>query len=166
MDFLIGAGLVCGVLAGIWIPGSIVVGFTGWVAFLAWATYYAIGVHGLKAFKGTIIVNMVGVFWGFIMATLAGVFGPIMGQLPGLGLAVFIGTVFMLWQAKWIPALKFIPGVFLGAAAFFGSGYDLKGAIIALLCGAVIAFLSEKGSQLIAKKQPQEEEVADAKENA
>lgn len=152
MDFLIAAGLVCGVLAAIWIPGSIVLGLVGFVAFLAWATYYAIGEHGTKAFGGTLIVNIAGVAWGFIMYTLAGVFGPVMGQLPGLALAIFIGTVGMLWEAKWVPFLKFIPGVFLGAAAFFGTQYSLKNALLGLICGAVIAFLSEKGTALLAKK--------------
>lgn len=152
MDFLIAAGLVCGVLAAIWIPLSVAKGLLGFIAFLAWATYYACGEHGPKALGKTLVVNIVGVIWGLIMFKLAGVFGPALGQLPGLALAVFIGTVGMLVEAKYISYLTFIPGVFLGAAAFFGSQYNLAGAVIALVCGAVIAYLSEVGTGLIAKK--------------
>ena len=164
MDMLIAAGLVCGVLAGIWIPLSVVAKFVGFVAFMAWATFYSCGDHGLKAFKSTLIHNITGLIWGWIMVALAGLFGPIFGQLLGLGIAVFIGTVGMIWGVKFIPFLTFIPGIFLGAASFFGAGYNFVAALIGLVCGAIIAYISEVGTGLFTKKPAQPSDVSEKAE--
>lgn len=144
------AGIVCGVLAAIWVPLSVVYGLLGFVGFFAWATFYSIGKHGYKAFGNTLLVNIVGLVWGIIIVQAAGLLAPMMGQLPGLGVSALIFTIFMVAEAKYAPAL-FIPGVFLGAAAYFAANFDMAAALIPLLCGAVIGYLSELGTIFLSK---------------
>jgi hypothetical protein len=114
-------------------------------AFLGWATFYA-GGSGMEALKKGIPANMSGVFWGvaivFIWDNLFGF------NLFGAFLAVAIGAGAMCFQAHLKP-LAFIPGAFIGASTFFALGATINGdtlypAIIGLIAGVVLGFVSEK----------------------
>lgn len=145
MDPLLAIGISVGILAGLWGQFSGDLGLITWVAFVAWAMFYAAG--GKRAgYLKTVPTNMVGVLWGWLMVWFAGV----LGFTGALGIAVGIGAFAMVVQAK-IPWLSFIPGAFAGTSCYFGTGGDWQGTVIGLLLGASLGWLSEAGGGWIAK---------------
>ena len=154
MDFFWAAGIIAGILAGIWVPASVMFSLHTPAVFFAWATFFALG-GKFAGFKGALTTNLAGVVWGIIIIQLAALFGPVMGKFPGMGVAVFIGSMGMIVPAKYVPALRFIPGLFLGCATYFSAGFDWKASIIGLVIGAVIAYISQYATGLITKKEPE-----------
>lgn len=151
MDFLVVISLVVGILAAAWAVAAIPLGFLTFAGFMSWSTFFAAG-GKLTGLKTALISNLVGVFWGVIIIQLSSLFGPFMGQLPGLFVAVVIGAAAMCYQSK-IPLLSFIPGTFIGCATYFGANFDLMGTIIGLVCGAVLGYISEAISIKLSKAE-------------
>lgn len=87
----------------------------GWLAFQAWALYFVAGCNVKGGIK-TFLAYLVGV--GASIAIMVGA-----GWMNGLGfwavpasLLIFVIPVICLEKIKW---LDFIPGIFIGAGAFF-----------------------------------------------
>ncbi|HWQ77897.1 MAG TPA: DUF1097 domain-containing protein [Anaerovoracaceae bacterium] len=138
MSFFVAAGISVGVLAGIYAQWCGLLGLLTWAGFVSWACFYAAGgkVEGLKK---TLLANLSGVFWAWIIVLLAG----LMGSFPlALGVAVVIGAFFMCAQAH-ISLLAFIPGSFAGCATTFGANLDYRAAALSLIAGALLGYLSE-----------------------
>jgi len=138
MSFFVAAGISIGVLAGMWAQFCGNFGLFSWVGFVSWACFYAAGgkVEGLKK---TLLANLSGVFWAFIIIVIMG----LMPNFPyALGVAVIIGAFAMCAQAH-ISLLGFIPGAFCGAASTFGGNLDYLSVAISLVCGAVLGYISE-----------------------
>jgi hypothetical protein len=154
MSFLVAVGISIGVLAGIWAQVSGYVGLLAWVGFLAWASFYAAGGKTDGLVKG-LAANLSGVFWGWVIILIMG----LMPNFPyALGVAVVIPGFMICFQANY-KYLSFIPGGFIGAAAYFGSGLDIKATALSLICGALLAFASEWIAVKMAKKAPAEAEA-------
>lgn len=142
MNFYFAVALTIGILAGSWTYGSLTFGLITWAAFIPWASFYAAGgkVEGLKK---AYAANIVGVLWGFAIVYLNEVMG---GTALTFSVAVAIGAAVMCIQARYIPLISFIPGAFLGTAAFFAAGASvavLQPLFIAITIGAVLAYTSE-----------------------
>jgi hypothetical protein len=151
-------GITIGILAGIWTQLSTMLGLYTWVAFIAWACFFAAG-GGRTGFLKTIPSNLSGLVWGWLIVWGAGAVG---GWTGALAVAVAIGAFMMCIQANW-SVLTFIPGAFAGTAVFFGTGGDWSGAGIALIAGAVLALLSGWTGNLLAAaltKQPAASAIA------
>lgn len=58
----------------------------------------------------------------------------------------------MCWQAK-LNLLEFIPGTFIGNAAFYAAGNDAIGAAVGLTCGAVLGLLSDFSAKSFLQKK-------------
>lgn len=157
MDFLIAVGISVGILAGLWTAGSVSFGLITFAGFLSWASFYAAG-GKMEGLKNTLITNFSGVFWGFIIIKLSGLFSPMLGDIAGLGLAVMFGAGAMCWQAK-IPMLGFIPGAFIGCSTFFAANFDFMGSVIGLVFGAILGYISELGGLSLAKKEPAQDNM-------
>ena len=56
---------------------------------------------------------------------------------------------FILCIEAALPLLSFIPGGFAGTAVFFGTGFDLSGALIAVVAGALLGIVSERLGAMI-----------------
>lgn len=140
MDLLAALGISIGVLAGLWthVSGLESMPFlVTWTAFISWACFYAAG-GKMEGLKKTVVANMAGVFWGFMMIVVAGYL-----KIPGsLGIAVAIGAFILCVEAH-IPALSFIPGAFAGCATYFGTGANWQYAVVGLICGALLGYVSE-----------------------
>lgn len=149
MNFLTAVGISVGVLAGLWMVASSALGLLTFAGFLSWASFYAAG-GKTKGLKDTLILNFVGVVWGFLIVQMAGIFTPAIGASAGLGIAVAIGAASMCWQAR-IPTLAFIPGAFIGCSTFFGANLNFSGSVIGLICGGILGYLSELGGTLLSK---------------
>ncbi len=149
MSFLIAVGISVGLLAGLWTWTSVTYGLVTFVGFLSWASFYAAG-GKVKGLKDSLILNFSGVVWGFLIVWMAGVFGPIVGATIGLSIAVVIGAGAMCWQAQ-IPLLGFIPGAFIGASAYFATSFNFQATVIALICGAILGYISEQGGLFLQK---------------
>jgi Protein of unknown function (DUF1097) len=153
MGLLTALGIVIGILVAIWVYISVGIpslGLIVWVGVIGWATFYAAG-GGMAALKKGIVCNIAG-------AVIAGIAATVAGMLPGglitLCLLLAVAVFIMCVMAK-VDLLSFIPGSFLGAAAFFGSGVKLDASIVMLLvslvCGVVLGYISEAGAKAIAK---------------
>lgn len=147
---LIVIGIVTGILSGIWAALSMSLGHITFAGFLGWSTFFAAG-GGSKGLKSTLITNFSGVIWGILMMQMSNIFALFLGETIGLGVAVAIGACGMCLQScfKW---LGFIPGAFIGASTFFGTGFNLSGSITALILGALFGYVSEKGVHVFSLK--------------
>ncbi|HEX6536615.1 MAG TPA: DUF1097 domain-containing protein [Gemmatimonadaceae bacterium] len=150
MDMLIALGLSIGVLIAIWTyialgPGALPV----WAGIVAWGTFFAAG-GKTDGFIKTVASNLSGVFWAFVALFVATKLG---GTVPIIAVLVGVVAFMMCVQAK-IPQLSFIPGAFLGAATTVsvvaGANGTYTRTIIALIAGAIFAFISELLAGLLA----------------
>jgi hypothetical protein len=136
---LLGIGISVGVLAGAWTYASVELALITWVAFVAWACFFAAGGGTTGLAKG-LAANLAGVFWGWAISQgLENVSGST------IALALMVTVVgFVLCAEAALPLLSFIPGGFAGTAVFFGTGFDLGGVLVAVVAGAVLGIVSER----------------------
>lgn len=144
MKALLGIGISVGVLAGLWTYASVELALITWVAFVAWACFFAAGGGTTGLTKG-LAANVAGVFWGWVISQgLENVSGST------LALALMVTVVgFILCVEAALSLLSFIPGGFAGTAVFFGTSFDLVGVLIAIVAGAALGIVSEKAGALI-----------------
>lgn len=137
MKSLLGIGISVGVLAGLWTQVSVSLELVTWVAFVAWACFFAAG-GGVTGLRKGLAANLSGVVWGWLASLLAA-----RVDFPG-SLAVIVAVLgFILCvQAAWEP-LSFIPGAFAGTAVFFGTSFAFWPTVIAVVAGAVLGLVSE-----------------------
>ena len=158
MKRLVALGISIGVLAGLWTVLALSVTSIGaweaplvvWIGFAAWATFYAAGgrVPGLTKALGS---NTSGLVWGWLLLWAATKISA--GSAVVLGVFVAVAAFGMCVQAAW-PPLAFIPGAFVGAAAFFGSGGVFWATLVSLVAGALLAYASELLGDVIEKQLP------------
>lgn len=147
MKRLIALGASIGLLAGLftWFAGTVTslgdwkAPFVVWVAFAAWACFYAAGGRTPGLVK-TLAANASGVAWGWLIVWSLRHSGSTSPAL--LGLLVAVAAFAMCVQAGWAP-LAFIPGTFVGAASYFGNAAAFWGTAVSLAVGALLAFGSE-----------------------
>jgi hypothetical protein len=144
MKSLLGIGISVGVLAGIWTYASVELTLITWVAFVAWACFFAAGGGTTGLAKG-LAANVAGVFWGWMISQ-----GLENVSASTLALALMVTVVgFILCVEAALPLLSFIPGGFAGTAVFFGTAFDLTGVLVAIVAGALLGIVSEKlGAQI------------------
>lgn len=142
MKRLFATGVCAGGIAAIMTELSGPIGMVSWVFFIAMLSYYASGC-GLDGFERSLATNCAGVFWGWLILTLSTI-------IPGrfsLGISVFLIVIAMCMVAK-IHLLSFVSGAFVGCSCFFGTEFNAKGVLYALVIGNVAAFISD----LLARK--------------
>lgn len=143
MKNYLGVGISVGVLAGLWTQVSIELSLITWVAFVAWACYFAAG-GGRTGLARGLAANLSGVFWAYL-ASLA------IGQMTFNGAVAIVVVVlaFVLCVQAAAAPLSFIPGAFAGTAVFFGTSFDLLGTALALVVGGLLGWLSDVVAQRI-----------------
>jgi len=87
----------------------------GWLAFQAWALYFLAGCNIQGGIK-TLIAYAVGIGASIVIMLGAGWFGSLGFFAVPVSLLVFVIPVICLERVPW---LDFIPGLFVGAGAFF-----------------------------------------------
>ena len=155
MKRLTALGISIGVLAGLftWFAGTVTqLGswqspFVVWVGFAAWACFYAVG-GGTAGLVKTAASNVSGVVWGWLIVWAAG--QVVAGSAAVLGLFVALAAFGMCVQAGW-PPLAFIPGAFIGAASFFGTGALFWSTVVSLVVGVLLAYASERLGDAVEK---------------
>jgi hypothetical protein len=135
---LLGIGLSVGVLAGVWTYVSVELALVTWVAFVAWACFFAAGGGTTGLAKG-LSANLAGVFWGWVISLGL---THLSGSTLALALMVTAVGFILCVEAAW-PLLSFIPGGFAGTAVFFGTSFDLSGTVVAIVAGALLGIVSE-----------------------
>ena len=131
-----GIGISVGVLAGAWTFFSVEVGLITWVAFIAWACFFAAG-GGTEGFRKGLAANLAGALWGYVISLVL----KVNSSTLVLALAVTVVGFILCVQAAW-SVLSFIPGAFAGTAVFFGTAFDLSGTLLALVIGAALGLAS------------------------
>lgn len=131
-----------GILSGLWAWISGTFGLITWVGFIGCTSYYASG-GTFKGFKKSIYANMSGVIWA--MAIIMGS-TYLSGSHWSYLLTGFFSFV-MCIQAKF-KKLEFIPGAFCGCCCVFGTSGNWQAVIIALICGAILGYVSDKGGEV------------------
>ncbi|KZL88989.1 DUF1097 domain-containing protein [Clostridium magnum] len=157
MKQTLGIGISAGLLAALLTEIGGALGVVTWVGFVAMLSYYASGC-GKDGFIRSMATNLSGVFWGWMIVLISKTL-PI--PYP-LGVTVFLIVIVMCMQS-YFSVLNFIPGAFAGCSCYFGTNFDAKGVIIALIVGNILAFAShimgtKIGNMLEGKKV---EEVSD-----
>jgi hypothetical protein len=147
MDVLVALAISIGILIAGWTYVAVgVAALPVWVGILAWGCFFAAGGKTTGLTK-TIAANLSGVVWAFLALWAWHRFGE---GVPLLSALVGVAAFFMVVQAK-VPALSFIPGAFIGAAAavsvVVGAGttfpHPWVKTIVALVVGAVLGYVSE-----------------------
>ena len=131
-----------GILSGLWGWISGTLGLITWVGFIGCTSYYASG-GNLKGFKNSIYANMSGVLWAMAIILGSTYLG---GSYWSYILTGFFSFV-MCYQAN-CKKLEFIPGAFCGCCCTFGTSGNWQAVIIALICGAILGYVSDKGGQI------------------
>ncbi|AEA24750.1 DUF1097 domain-containing protein [Pseudonocardia benzenivorans] len=149
MRALTATGLTVGVLAGLWIWVSGMVGLPPWVAVIAWAGFFAAGGKAAGVVKMG-LSGLVGVVWGWLAVLGAGLLAGWTGALP---VAVAVIAFLMCVQANWVH-LSFIPGAFIGAACLFGNELNVWTTAICIVVGVALGYVSEWSAAAITKKEP------------
>lgn len=137
MNLLTALGISIGLLVGIYGEVSGLVGLVTWVTVISWASFYAAGgkTDGLVKAAAS---NLSGVIWGIVITFIASSI-----NIPfALGIGLLVGAFMICAQARW-KVLSFIPGAFLGCAAYFGTNGDWKATILSLIVGLVLGYISE-----------------------
>jgi hypothetical protein len=147
MDVLVALAISIGILIAGWTYVALgVAALPVWVGILAWGCFFAAGGKTTGLSK-TIASNLSGVVWAFLALWIWHQVGE---TIPLLSLLVGVAAFGMVLQAK-VPALSFIPGAFIGAAAavsvVVGAGttfpHPWVKTIVALVVGAVLGYVSE-----------------------
>lgn len=136
MKNYLGIAISIGVLAAVWTQASVSLKLVTWVAFAAWACYFAAG-GGRAGFQKGLAANLSGLIYGWLVAAFIAAV-----SFPG-ALAISVGVVaaLMCLQAG-LPLLSFIPGAFVGAAAYFGTAFSFWPTAIALVAGSLLGWAS------------------------
>ena len=92
---------------------------------------------------------MSGILWGVITIALSSA----LPGVPGIAFTILFAAI-MCWQAK-LGFLGFIPGTFIGNAAFYASGNNWQGTAVALICGIGLGLLSD----VLAKKMSEKKQA-------
>lgn len=138
MKSLLGIAVSVGVLAGLWTFVSVELTLITWVAFIAWACFFAAG-GGTGGLAKSLAANIVGVLWGWVISQ-----GLAHISASTLALSLMVTVVgFILCVEAAVPLLSFIPGGFAGTALFFGTSFDLGGTLVAVVAGGLLGILSE-----------------------
>ena len=146
MTYLFAVGITVGVLAGAWVYAGGTLGFIAFAGFLGWATYFAAG-GGINGIVSTLCSNLSGVFWGVVTIWACTTFPAV----PSLVFTIAFASI-MCWQAK-LNLLEFIPGTFIGNAAFYAAGNDAIGVVVGLTCGAVLGLLSDFSAKMLSTEK-------------
>lgn len=158
MDVLVALAISIGILIAGWTYVALgVAALPVWVGILAWGCFFAAGGKTTGLTK-TIAANLSGVAWAFLALLAWHKFGE---TIPLLSVLVGVAAFFMVLQAK-VPALSFIPGAFIGAAAavsvVVGAGatfpHPWVKTIVALVAGAVLGYVSEMLAGAIGGRKP------------
>src|SRR4051812_468818 len=112
MDVLTALAISIGILITGWTYVALgVAALPVWAGIVAWGCFFAAGGKTTGLSK-TIAANLSGVLWAFLALTA---WKSIGGGVPVLSVLVGVAALVMVLQAK-IPALSFVPGLFLGGA--------------------------------------------------
>ncbi|MGY1683561.1 DUF1097 domain-containing protein [Geodermatophilus sp. SYSU D01176] len=158
MKRLIALGTSIGLLAGLftWVALSVTsIGtwqapLVVWIGFAAWACFYAAG-GGVTGLAKGLAANVSGLLWGFALLWAATQVSA--GSAAVLGLFVALAAFGMCVQAA-VGPLSFIPGAFVGAAAYFGNQGVFWATLASLVAGALLAYSSERLGDAIEKVLP------------
>ena len=146
---VVALALSIGVLAGIWTYASGLLALLTWPAFIGWACFFATGGDAKSILKaGAPIIS--GVILGWIGVKLA----PMFGATFGVPVAVTIIAIIMVLLIK-VKGFEFAPGQFCGAASFFGVGADFLSALLPLVIGVLLGYLSAVLPKLVVKPTAQ-----------
>jgi len=173
MDLITALSISIGVLGGIaalWMLSPVGFGLQIWIAFIAWATFYHCGGKEAGLTK-TITHNVFGAILAYIALLLVTQIplGAVLGVPLWAGICVLVTVFLMVYGAK-SPTLSDIPASVYGYAATAGlalAGNKLGAvtsvslenpfivAVISLIVGAVLGYISEKVAGALVQKQAQ-----------
>ncbi|WP_271767162.1 DUF1097 domain-containing protein [Aquimarina algiphila] len=142
---------LCGALA-VFISFSM--GWTTWVMFLAWVSYYLFG-KSIKVYIPSFLQIILGIVMGVLIQSLASLLAPVLGVL-GFPLIVFVLIGSLAYISK-IKELNNIPAWFLGLIIFFGVHPELQiipvlRLLVPTIAGVVFALINDTGLKYINKK--------------
>jgi hypothetical protein len=142
MKKILAIGISSGIIAVLWTIGSFTIGLSTVAGFLAWSSFFASGVHGIKGVKKALIANISGICWGFSGLQLSNLFAPSLGTVQAIAVGNGIGSLGICLQSR-VPLVSFIPASFIGWSAFIASGMNFKITIFSMIIGSFLGYVSE-----------------------
>ena len=142
---VVALALSIGILAGIWTYVSGLLALLTWPAFIGWACFFATGGDAKSILKAGVPV-ISGVILGWIGVKIA----PFFGATFGVPIAITIIAIIMVLLIK-VKGFEFAPGQFAGAASFFGASANLLPALLPLVIGILLGYVSAVLPQLVVK---------------
>lgn len=147
-------GISIGVLAGIWVWLSGVIGVATWPTFIGWALFFAAGGDAKAIYKAALPI-----ITGTVLGWIAVITAPYLG-----GVAVTVAIVaFIMTVMGLIPGFELVPAQFASCAAFFGMGATtaaISGNLIPMLIGVGFGFVSAILPKLVPDKEAEKEKAA------
>jgi hypothetical protein len=147
-------GISIGVLAGIWVWLSGVLGVATWPTFIGWALFFAAGGDHKATYKAALPL-ITGTLLGWVAVMTA----PYLG-----GIAVTVGIVAVIMTVMGlIPGFELVPAQFASCAAFFGMGATtaaITGNLIPILIGVAFGWLSAMLPKLVPDKEAEKQKAA------
>jgi len=150
MKKIFAIGISSGIVATIWTIGSFSLGLSTVAGFLAWSSFFASGVSGMKGVKKALIANISGICWGFSGVQLSNLFSSSLGNVQAIAVGNGLGSLGICLQSK-LPLVSFIPASFIGWSAFIASGMNFWITIISMIIGSFLGYTSELLTDVIIK---------------
>ena len=145
--------LSIGILAGIWTFFSGVLGLLTWPCFVGWALFFAAGGDKNAIWKAGCPI-ICGAVLGFLSVAAA----PYLGSTLGLAIAVTIIAIIMVMLSP-ISVFGFVPAQFAACAVFFGAGAKFMPAILPLIIGVLLGYVSAVLPELIKGQKSKDAEA-------
>lgn len=137
MSYLLALSLTTGILCGLWIELSAVLGLIAWAGFAGCTAFFAAGGKKKGLYKA-FFSCLSGVFWAVVTMQVTDSLPIPFAAAISTGVVTFI----MCYQSR-ISIFEFIPGTFIGSIATFASGGDWKGVAMSLVVGMCLGFICE-----------------------
>ncbi|MCG3732556.1 DUF1097 domain-containing protein [Vibrio cincinnatiensis] len=153
MNALFAIALTTGILSGVWGWIAVSLGLLSWAGFLGCTSYFAISTSGIKGLVQSLLCNLSGVFWAWVILSLSRLMTwDIMGYV-----ITALVAFFMCIQAKqtW---LAYIPGTFIGSCAMFAAEGNGLVVIPSLLLGGVFGYAMKTSGLWLHKRSAGQEE--------
>lgn len=138
MDLLVYMAISIGVLSGVWAWMAVTFGMVTWVGFVGWTSYYSSGGMA-KGLLRSLTSNVTGIIYAIIIIKGISIFP---NEYWGYFLTAFFSFI-MVIQSKF-RRFEFISGAFCGCFSTFGLNGDWMAVGIALLCGNILGYISQK----------------------
>lgn len=143
MKKLTALSLTTGVLCGIWMWISSLLGIPSWAGFAGCTAFFAAG-GKIQGFKKALSTTLIGVFWAMMIIQL----NSFMTIPHTASISTALITFIMCYQAN-LNLFSFIPGTFIGSFSTFAAQGKWQLIVPALIIGVILGISCESSGKYL-----------------